>query len=54
VVDFAIIAFVVFMVTRLLLKPEPAAPAPPMKTCPACLELIPQGARKCRACGSDV
>src|SRR5262249_38980499 len=33
-VDFIIIATVVFMITKLLLKPSPAAPAPPTKTCP--------------------
>jgi large conductance mechanosensitive channel len=54
VVDFVIIAFCVFMLTKLLLKPAPAAPGPPTKTCPECLETIPQAARKCRACASAV
>ena len=54
VVDFVIIALVVFMITRALLKPAPAAPAPPTKTCPACLEIIPQAATRCRACGGAV
>ena len=51
VVDFAIIATCVFLITKALLKP---APAPPTKTCPECLETVPQGARKCRACASAV
>ena len=57
VVDFVIIAFCVFMITKILLKPAaaaPAAPAAPTKTCPECLESIPQAARKCRACASAV
>lgn len=54
VIDFVIIAFVVFIITKALLKPAPAPPAPPSKTCPDCLETIPQAARKCRACGSSV
>jgi large conductance mechanosensitive channel len=54
VVDFAIIAFCVFVLTKALLKPAPAPPAPPTKTCPECLETIPQAARKCRACASAV
>lgn len=54
VVDFVIIAFVVFMITKSLLKPAPAAPAPPTKACPECMETIPAGAKKCRACGSAV
>lgn len=54
VIDFVIIGFAVFMITKLLLKPAPAGPAPPMKTCPECREVIPQEARKCRACASPV
>jgi large conductance mechanosensitive channel len=48
-VDFLIIAFVVFIVTKALLpKPEAAAAT---KSCPECLEKIPEAARRCRACG---
>ena len=54
VVDFVIIAFVVFMITRAILEPAPAAPAPPTKTCGACLEAIPLAATRCRACCSAV
>ena len=54
VVDFVIVAFVVFMITRALVKPAPAAPGPPMKDCPECRESIPAAARKCRACASAV
>jgi len=54
VIDFVIIAIVVFLITKALLKPAPAAAAPPTKTCPECLEIIPQAARKCRACTSPV
>jgi large conductance mechanosensitive channel len=54
VIDFVIIAFVVFMITKALLKPEPAPAAPPTKVCPECKEIIPADARKCRACASPV
>ena len=54
VVDFVIVAFVVFMITKSLLKPAPAAPGPIMKECPECRESIPAAARKCRACASAV
>ena len=53
-VDFVIVATVVFMITKALLKPAPAAPGPPMKECPECKESIPAAARKCRACASAV
>jgi large conductance mechanosensitive channel len=54
IVDFVIVAFVVFMITKALLKPAPAPAAPPTKACPACLETIPQAATRCRACTSSV
>ena len=54
VLDFVIVAFVVFVITKALLKPEPAAPGPAMKECPECKESIPAAARKCRACASAV
>lgn len=52
VLDFVIISFVVYALTKVLLPKE--VPAPPTKTCPECLELIPEAARKCRACATAV
>lgn len=54
VVDFVIIAFVVFMITKSIIKPAPAPAGPPTKVCPECKEIIPADARKCRACASAV
>ena len=54
VIDFVIIALVVFFITKALLKPAPAPPAPPTKECGFCKETIPAAATKCRACGSGV
>lgn len=51
VIEFVLIAFVVFIITKALLRPEPAPEAPPTKECPDCLEAVPEAARKCRACG---
>jgi large conductance mechanosensitive channel len=50
IVDFLIISFVVFILVKNLVKP-PAEKAPePMRTCPECLDMIPQAARRCRSC----
>jgi large conductance mechanosensitive channel len=54
VVDFVIVAFVVFTITKALIKPAPAAAAPATKQCPECQETIPAAARKCRMCASPV
>lgn len=54
VVDFVIIAAVVYFITKLAMKPAPAPPAPATKQCPECLETVPAAAKKCRACGSSV
>jgi large conductance mechanosensitive channel len=52
ILDFAIVALVVFLLTKALL--EKPAPAAATKTCPECLEAIPVAARRCRACASAV
>ena len=52
IVDFIIIAFVVYMITRNMMKPAPAAPAPATKTCPECTEAVPVAAKRCKFCGS--
>lgn len=52
-VDFVIVGFVVFMITKALLKPAPAA-QPATKECPECKEIVPVAARKCRACTSPI
>jgi large conductance mechanosensitive channel len=53
-VDFVIIAAVVFTITKALLKPSAPAPAAPTKTCPECAETIPLQARKCKFCASQL
>ena len=46
-IDFTIIAFVVYMITKALLPKEEAK-----KPCPECTELIPVAAKRCKACTS--
>lgn len=45
--DFFIIAIVVFFIGKALLKP---APSPETKACPACTEVIAKEARRCKYC----
>jgi large conductance mechanosensitive channel len=55
VVDFVIVAFVVFLVMVKLVgaaRRFGPASAPATKQCPECLELVPASARRCRACTS--
>ena len=52
ILDFLVVALVVFLLTKAFLE-KPAA-APSTKSCPECLEPIPLEARKCRACASPV
>jgi large conductance mechanosensitive channel len=51
VIDFTIVAVVVFVVVKLLIH-EKREPAAPTKVCPECLETIPAAAKRCRACTS--
>ena len=51
IVDFVIVAFVVFLLVRQFMKPSPAAPT---KICTFCRETVPADATKCRACTSAI
>jgi large conductance mechanosensitive channel len=51
IIDFVIVALVVFMIVRQLIKPAPDAPT---KVCTFCRETIPAEATKCKACTSAV
>src|SRR3954453_16754998 len=54
VVDFLIIAFVVYVMTKALIKEAPAPAPPPAQTCPRCKETIAIDATKCKYCTADV
>jgi len=51
IVDFIVIAFVVYMITKALIKEAPAAPS---KKCPRCAEAIAIEATKCKFCTADI
>ena len=55
IVNFLIIAFVVFLVIKAVNRLRAAPPPPPnTKDCPRCLSAIPLGATRCSACCSDL
>ncbi|MBM3295871.1 MAG: large conductance mechanosensitive channel protein MscL [Candidatus Aminicenantes bacterium] len=57
VLDFLIVAGVMFIVVKQmnrLRKPVPAPAAPPMKECPFCLSAVPLKAVRCPACTSEL
>src|SRR5262245_21231218 len=54
IVDFVIISFIVFLITKLMLQALPKPPSPPTKECPQCKESIPAAAVRCRACTSPL
>ena len=51
VVDFLIIAFIVYMITRALLKEPPPVPS---KNCPRCKETVAVDATRCKFCTADI
>lgn len=56
VIDFVIIAFVIFLIVRMInrmKKPAPAA-APTTKECPRCFTTIPLQATRCPNCTSEL
>ncbi|MBI5290262.1 MAG: large conductance mechanosensitive channel protein MscL [Chloroflexi bacterium] len=57
VIDFLIVAFVVFLLVKQInrmKKPEPAPAAPATKDCPYCLSAIPLKATRCPHCTSEL
>jgi large conductance mechanosensitive channel len=49
VIAFLVLAFVVYVLSSILLRPGPEAPT---KTCPYCRETVPEEATRCRSCTS--
>ncbi|HEU4711106.1 MAG TPA: large conductance mechanosensitive channel protein MscL [Pyrinomonadaceae bacterium] len=55
IVNFLIVAFVIFLVIKAVNRLRAAPPPPPnTKDCPYCLTAIPLAAKRCSACTSEV
>ena len=50
IVDFVIVAAAVFILTKILIRPEPTPVPAPMKDCPECRQSVPKEARRCMHC----
>jgi large conductance mechanosensitive channel len=51
IIAFIIIALVVFLITKWIVKPTPDAPT---KDCPFCKEAVLTEATRCKYCGSEI
>ena len=56
IIDFILVAFVIFLVIRQInrMKPAPAPAAPTTKECPHCFTQIPVPATRCPNCTSEL
>lgn len=56
IIDFLIVAFVIFLLIRAVnrLMPPPPPPASTTRECPYCLSAIPKAATRCAQCTSQV
>lgn len=52
IIDFIIVAFCIYVISKALLKPTPAGPE--MKECPQCSEMVLAKAKKCKFCTSPI
>jgi large conductance mechanosensitive channel len=54
VIDFLIVALIVFWLVHFAQKLAPKAPAPATKDCPRCCEPMPEKATRCPHCTSEL
>ncbi len=57
VIDFVIVAFVIFLMVKQVNRmraPAPAPPPAPTKDCPMCTSAIPMKAKRCPQCTADL
>ncbi len=53
-IDFIVIAFILFLIVRVVQRFQPPPPEVAKRDCPFCLESIPAAATRCRACTATV
>ncbi len=52
--NFLIVAFVAWQITKWLIKPDPAAPAPATRPCDYCRQTVDAAATRCAYCTSEL
>lgn len=53
-INFLIIGFVAWQISKAFIKPAPAAPAAATKQCPRCRMIVDAAATRCPHCTSDI
>jgi large conductance mechanosensitive channel len=53
IIDFVIVSFVVFLITKAVMRPQPE-PTPTTKMCPECKETVALEARRCKWCSAQL
>ena len=54
IIVFVVVAFIVFWLSKAMIKPAPETPSPAMKQCPYCRESVFAEATRCSHCGSAI
>jgi large conductance mechanosensitive channel len=52
--NFVIVGVIAFILSKIMMRPAPAAPVVPTRVCPSCLESVLLDAKACKFCTRDL